>query len=229
LTTTLHLAAFEAWQQFAKHWHDSSGRDPSRLDFEDWLRASNERFSKAGFPSRLVEWLSQWHRGEVRAVGQIWVDHHRLATAAVANAGVTLAFIGSRGTGKSQLGTIAGWHVCFRGLSAIYTRTAMLFARIKATYGSESKETELKILKEIVAVPLLVLDEIGETRETEWEGKLLANIVCQRHDDGRDTILISNQSAESLARSIGESVTDRIAEGPGIFEFNWKSFRRLSH
>jgi DNA replication protein DnaC len=74
---------------------------------------------------------------------------------------------------------------------------------------------------------LLVLDEISETRETDFEGKMLANIVCQRHDYGRDTILISNQSDESLARSVGESITDRIAEGGGIYTFNWPSFRRV--
>ena len=113
-------------------------------------------------------------------------------------------------------------------MDVIYSRAAMLFARLKSTFNYASKESEAKVLNEVTAARLLVLDEIGECRESEWEGKVLANIVCQRHDDRRDTILISNQPTESFLRSVGDSITDRIAEGGSIYQFDWPSFRRTS-
>ena len=223
----LSVAKFEAWEAHAAQHRRQHDRDPYDYEFEQWLRRCKERFDKAGFPDRPIIWLRQWHRGEVEAQNETWLAHWERVKASIGGPGVTLALTGGRGTGKTQLATAAGWHVCYSDRSAIYSRAAMLFTRIKSSYGHDARETEAKVLKEIIGTQLLVLDEIGETRETDFEGKMMANIVCQRHDYGRDTILISNQSYESLARSVGESITDRIAEGGGIYTFNWPSFRRV--
>ena len=56
----------------------------------------------------------------------------------------------------------------------------------------------------------------------------MENIVCQRHDNELDTILIGNHTAQDFARAVGDSITDRMAEGGSVFLFSWPSFRRLA-
>jgi len=70
----------------------------------------------------------QWHRGEVEAQNETWLAHWERVKASIGGPGVTLALTGGRGTGKTQLATAAGWHICYSGRGAIYSRAAMLCA-----------------------------------------------------------------------------------------------------
>jgi len=98
-------------------------------------------------------------------------------------------------------------------------------SRIRASFRSDARETEHGIWWELLRPRLLVLDEFAERQETEWEGRVLNNLICTRHDEALDTILIANQSAADFTTAVGESIGDRMNEAGGIIEFSWPSFR----
>ncbi len=183
------------------------------------------RYQRADFPARLVTWADGWGAGKVQPENADWKRYWQHVKARLDGAGVTLAFIGGRGTGKTQLATCAGRHVCLQGHSARYWRAAFLSENIKRGWDDKATESERKTLASVLRVRLLVVDEIGERNETEWERRNLTNIVCQRHDDSLDTILISNHDPDEFAPCVGDSIADRIA-GAGVLVFHWQSFRR---
>lgn len=197
-------------------------------EFHQWQRERAERFGRADFPTRHADWLRGWRAGKYQPENSRWRKHWQRVQASVCNGGVILAFIGGRGTGKTLLATAAGWHVCERGFGARYWRAAFLSDNIKRGWDDQATSAERETLHKAQRTRLLVVDEIGERNETEWERRNLTNIVCQRHDYGLDTILISNHTPDEFAESVGDSITDRIAQGGGIFEFAWLSFRRAS-
>jgi DNA replication protein DnaC len=119
-----------------------------------------------------------------------------------------------------------GWHVCHAGQNAAYKWAQSLPRQIQATYADGAKLTEDEVLDRLVRVQLLIVEEVSVTSGSDFGTRILSEIICRRHDKGRDTILISVQSEEDFAQSVGESITDRIAEGGGIYTFNWPSFRR---
>jgi DNA replication protein DnaC len=200
----------------------------SEWEYSQWRRDSAERFKRADFPTRHAEWLRGERAGRHKSENARWRKHRHHVQAGLTNGGVILAFIGGRGTGKTLLATAAGWYVCERNCTARYWRAAFLSENIKRGWDDQATPDERKALSLAVKVRLLVVDEIGERNESEWERRTLNNIVCQRHDYGLDTILIANQSADEFAGTVGDSITDRIAQDGGIFEFPWPSFRRVS-
>jgi len=77
-----------------------------------------------------------------------------------------------------------------------------------------------------VAPDLLVLDEIGVQYGSETEKNILFEIVNERYEAMKPTILISNLAMTTLTEYAGERVIDRMKENGGkCIVFDWKSRR----
>ena len=59
---------------------------------------------------------------------------------------------------------------------------------------------------------LLILDDIGAEKFTEWSIEVLYKIINERYENKLETILISNLSLSELAEKVGDRITSRIAE-----------------
>lgn len=137
--------------------------------------------------------------------------------------GVTLILLGNRGTGKTQAGAIAIRQACRRHKSAIYTTAMQIYFDLRAGFGADKSEGES--CKRFVTPSLLVIDEAHERGNTSWEDRILIYIIDYRYREGRDTILIANQTEEQFAKSMGPSIMERASEGGGVIVFEGKSFR----
>ena len=73
---------------------------------------------------------------------------------------------------------------------------------------------------------LLVIDEVGVQFGTDTEKMILFEILNERYENLKPTILISNLSIESLKKFTGDRVIDRMKENKGkVLIFNWNSAR----
>ena len=73
---------------------------------------------------------------------------------------------------------------------------------------------------------LLIIDEIHEVSEdSKHKDRILTDLLDTRYAAKRDTILISNQSAEEFARTTNPSILSRLNEHGGIISCDWQSFR----
>jgi DNA replication protein DnaC len=202
------------------------GREVSEWEWRQERRNAAERFQKSACPARAVEWVKRWRRGEIKSAREDWPRHLENVQRAVCGSGATFALVSEgRGTGKTTLATAAARHVCEQGASAVFQRAAFLLSRIRASFQRDAKENEHGIISQLLKPRLLVLDEMGERKESEWEGQVLNNLLCARHDEGRDSILIANQDAATFTAAVGESIADRMREAGGVIEFQWPSFR----
>jgi DNA replication protein DnaC len=138
----------------------------------------------------------------------------------------TLAIIGNRGTGKTQLAAEIIKDIAPD--TATYMTAAELFMRIRATFDKRTTETEIDIARELSRTPLLVIDELQERGESAWENRLLTEIMDKRYANERPTILISNLTAGELTASLGDSIADRMRQGGGIIEITGASHRSKS-
>jgi len=154
--------------------------------------------------------------------------------------GCLIALLGPRGTGKTQLAVEACWTTCQRAVNefanrttseqtvkdapALYCKALEMFLTIRAGYKQDGP-TEKELIKLFVKPDLLVIDEIQERGETEWEDRVLVHIIDRRYDDMRDTMLIGNLTEQRLADSAGPSVMSRMRECGRIVVCDWKGFR----
>lgn len=139
--------------------------------------------------------------------------------------GFLIALIGPRGTGKTKLAAdLIRANSNFMRTSK-YVKAIEVFVRIKGTYSAKPKESEQDALDAFHKPSLLVLDELSERGESQWEERMLRLIIDKRYDDNKDTLLIGNFAFSELAKNIGDSIASRIQETGGVIQCDWPSFR----
>ena len=112
-----------------------------------------------------------------------------------------------------------------------YTNCTKALRDIKETYRRGSTGSEAEVINRFVKSDLLVIDEViaehsisGEL--SKHDKYLLFEIINQRYEQMRSTIIVSNADQTHLAKQLGESTLDRILENSITLAFNWDSYRR---
>lgn len=146
--------------------------------------------------------------------------------------GYLVSLIGKRGTGKTQVAVATIREACKRQLSARYFKRLDLSRLIRSTFsrpsnkGASAGPSENDLIEELAAVGLLVVDEIHQTGDSDFDKNLLINLLDRRYDAMLPSILIGNATKEQFAGLVGDSVVSRLNETGEIIEFNGASFRQ---
>lgn len=148
---------------------------------------------------------------------------HRLET--VLGSGFLFVAMGTRGTGKTQLGTCLVRTACNNLRTARYVKALDIFIALREAYRKDGP-SESSIVDQFIGPDLLVIDAMEERGETPFENRLLNHIIDRRYDNLDDTLLITNQAIEAFADSVGPSIVSRIHETGDKIVCNWESFRR---
>lgn len=139
--------------------------------------------------------------------------------------GASLVFCGKPGTGKTHLACGIAREWIQAGRPATFETVLSAIRLIKSTYGSASETTESDAISALTGVDLLILDEVGAQLGTEHEKMLLFEIINERYQEMRSTILISNLTKDELTDYLGDRVMDRFRESGAVVAFDWNSYR----
>ena len=137
-----------------------------------------------------------------------------------------LLFIGSIGVGKTHLAVgIIKELVTSKGIPCLFYDYRELLKQIQNSYNASVNATELEVLRPVFEAEVLVLDELGAVKPTEWVWDTVSLILNTRYNDNRTTIITTNypddQPRESNGNSEfaraqraarGETLGDRIGE-----------------
>lgn len=191
-------------------------------------RAQREKFGNlwnafgAPWLRRQKEFADSVLDGTVNPEGP-WVGAVAQAGEAAAD-GQTVALIGPRGTGKTTMAVLIARSFCERGQKPDHGTAWDLFAEFKESYRNEG-ESERGIMRRLGTTKLLILDELRERGETDWEDRTLVRLIDFRYGAKLPTILIANLAREAMAESLGVSICERIVEAGTVIEATWPSFR----
>lgn len=136
-----------------------------------------------------------------------------------------LVLLGDRGNGKTQLGVELIRRASKQLKRGLYTRARQIGMAIRESYDSP-KLTEMECVKRFTQPYLLVIDEVQERPDTDFEQRTFTMILDMRYETMRPTVLIANASPAQFKKLVGSSVTDRIHDRGSTIEFKWPSFRR---
>lgn len=139
--------------------------------------------------------------------------------------GFLVALVGTRGNGKTQIGTELIRAVTYTLRKALFTTAVQFFVEIKSAYRKESAVSEQEAIRKLSKPALLVIDEFGKRGESEWENTMLFEVINNRYNAVLDTVLIDNRTKAEFIATIGPSLASRMSETGGIVECNWPSFR----
>ena len=141
--------------------------------------------------------------------------------------GTSLVFCGTTGTGKTHLAAALSFYLIDNFQTDIlYTKAFDVLREIKETYNKKSERTFSQVQKKHAQIELLIIDEVGVQFGTDTEKQILFEIINERYENFRPTILITNLGLALLKEFAGDRVIDRMKENGGkIIVFSGESFR----
>jgi len=106
----------------------------------------------------------------------------------------------------------------------LFVSTPTLFQEIKNTYNKDSQITEQQVIDKYNECGLLVLDDFGTTKPTDFVLQTLYLIINHRYDYLKKTIFTSNLSLDEVSELFGDDrLTSRIDRMCEIIEKqDWK-------
>jgi len=152
-----------------------------------------------------------------------------------------LLFLGSIGVGKTHLAVgIIQELINSKGVPCLFYDYRELLKEIQNSYNPSVSATEMSILRPVFDAEVLVLDELGAVKPTEWVWDTVSLILNTRYNDVRTTVITTNLAdapaaaaaparglrEETLGDRIGERMRSRLHEMCRKVEMQGQDFRQ---
>lgn len=199
-----------------------------------------------GAKTNLVRQSAGWGEKYVTPIpltGDRWHAVFEEAKAMVSKSAL-VAFIGGRGPGKTQMaaeiaragdwpldaGEWIGGHDgrMQRDQTALYRRAMDVFLDLRDANKTGSKVSEKDVLARLEKPGLLVVDEFQERGGSDWENRVISNLLDKRYAAKRPTIIIANFTTDEIRGALSDSVKSRMRENGKAFVFDWESYRKAT-
>ena len=120
-----------------------------------------------------------------------------------------------------------------RGFNCLFYEFGAILKEIQDSYNTKTQVSELKVLAPVFDAEVLVLDEIGASKPTDWVRDTMAHIINSRYNDQKLTIFTTNylderkrEKEETLEDRIGVRLRSRLFEMCRTVEMSGQDFRR---
>ena len=144
-----------------------------------------------------------------------------------------ILFMGSVGVGKTHLAVSIIRGLAQRGFSCLFYEFGSLLKEIQDSYNTTTKSSELSVLAPVLKAEVLVLDEFGASKPTDWVRDTLTHIINTRYNEKKFTIFTSNYLDErpdaredTLEDRIGVRARSRLYEMCRTIVIDGKDHRR---
>lgn len=193
-------------------------------EFTARLNRRHERLIKAA-RFRLAAHIGQFDDRQERGLSSAqlrelaqghWLTHHQ-----------NLLVTGATGCGKSWFACAIGHHLCHQGIAVRYFRTRSLLEALRIAQADGSYP---RLLTQLAAVPLLILDDWGLEGMSLAQRSDLLDLLDARHGTAA-TLIASQLPVEKWYEVIGEAtfadaILDRLIHRALRIELKGESMRR---
>jgi len=153
-----------------------------------------------------------------------------------------LLFMGPQGVGKTHLSVgIIKKLIRLKSIACIFCTFPELLKEIQDSWNPVSQASEMSLLTPVLSTEVLVLDELGAQKPSDWVRDQVAYILNYRYNENKVTIVTTNfldhpelkddkTRPDSLATRIGERIRSRLFEMCKTIKMEGMDFReKIKH
>lgn len=144
-----------------------------------------------------------------------------------------LVFMGTCGVGKTHLSVAILRGLVEKGIPCLFYEFGTLLKEIQNSYNPISQTSELKVLAPVFEAEVLVLDELGASKPTDWVRDTMMQIINTRYNDRKLTIFTTNyldgrrtERDETLEDRIGVRLRSRLFEMCKTVQIEGEDYRK---
>ncbi len=146
----------------------------------------------------------------------------------VENDGRGLLFVGAVGVGKTHLAVAVLKELLRKGIPCRFCDYRDLLKQVQNSYNPSVQTTEMELLRPIFETEVVLLDELGAVKPTEWVWDTVSHVLNNRYNDKRTTLITTNfpdlpprsgdEPVDNFARArraareetLGDRITERM-------------------
>jgi DNA replication protein DnaC len=132
---------------------------------------------------------------------------------------IGLLFLGTCGVGKTHLAVSILKVLLEKNVACLFYDFRDLLKEIQDSWNAQKGTSEMDVLAPVYDAEVLVLDELGASKPTEWVKDTMTHIINKRYNDRKVTIFTSNyldakanQFDETLQERVGMRLRSRLHE-----------------
>lgn len=144
-----------------------------------------------------------------------------------------LLMMGTVGVGKTHLAVSILKGLTERGFNCLFYEFGTLLKEIQDSYNPNTHASELSVLAPVLNTEILVLDELGASKPTDWVRDTMAHVINSRYNDRKLTIFTTNylddrrnDREETLEDRIGTRLRSRLFEMCKTVVLDGRDYRR---
>lgn len=113
-----------------------------------------------------------------------------------------LILVGNNGVGKTHLACSIANKLIENGIPIIYGTLINLLAELRNSYDTDNNISEMEIIKLYENVDLLIIDDLGKEKPSEWGLEKLFTIINSRYENNLPVIITTNYNQNSLVERL---------------------------
>lgn len=122
----------------------------------------------------------------------------------------SVVLMGNTGCGKTHL-AVAMMREIGRIWDSVFTSVPELLLKIRASFRDGSPHTEEEIINRYTEGGLLILDDLGAEKSTEYSITTLYLIIDRRIRDEQRTIITTNLTMDEIEQGLGARIASRLS------------------
>jgi len=148
-----------------------------------------------------------------------WIDSY-------SPGGKGLFMVGGVGSGKTHIAVAILKELIAKGFTGLYYNVVDLLKDIRATMSNDFELSEYALLDITCNVDVLVLDDMGAEKTSEWVLDRIYHIINKRYENQVTTIITSNFDHDELEARVGKRIASRLKEMCIKVDFPFDDYRK---